>query len=75
MKRTFLSKELTPFLLVISVAVIPAACGQGQQAQHAAGGPPPAIVSVAKVEVRNIAQWDESTGRIEAIEMWRSARG
>lgn len=55
-------------ILVASAALL-AACGRGPQApEQAGGGPPPAVVSVAKVEVRNVAQWDETTGRIEAIE-------
>lgn len=59
-------KELRSFPLLVSAAFFLAACGQGQQAQQQAGGPPPPAVSVAKVEARNVAQWDEFTGRIEA---------
>ncbi|MBK8164187.1 MAG: efflux RND transporter periplasmic adaptor subunit [Gammaproteobacteria bacterium] len=67
---TFLpSKELRSLLALVSAAVMLAACGQGQQAQQQAGGPPPPAVSVARVEVRDVAQWDEFTGRIEATDI------
>jgi multidrug efflux system membrane fusion protein len=68
MNSPSLPKECRSILSMVSIAFLLTACGQEQQAQHAAGGPPPAVVSVAKVEVRKVAQWDESTGRIEAVE-------
>jgi len=58
-----------PSLFPTVITLLLAACGQGQQApEQAGGGPPPAAVSVAKVEVRKVAQWDEFTGRIEATD-------
>ncbi|MCC6209210.1 MAG: efflux RND transporter periplasmic adaptor subunit [Gammaproteobacteria bacterium] len=60
------SKSL--FALVPAVSLL-VACGQDQHAQPPAGGPPPPAVSVATVEVRKVAQWDEFTGRIEATDV------
>jgi multidrug efflux system membrane fusion protein len=37
-------------------------------AEPAAGGPPPADVSVATVVSRDVKQWDEFTGRVAAVE-------
>jgi multidrug efflux system membrane fusion protein len=42
------------------------ACGGGSGG--AGGGPPPAEVSVAEVVQRSITEWDEFTGRVEAID-------
>lgn len=51
-------------LLVLSVAVI-AGCS-GQAAEN--GMPPPPAVSVAPVLVKQISQWDDFSGRVEAVE-------
>ena len=51
-------------LLALSVAVI-AGCS-GQAAEN--GMPPPPAVSVAPVLVKQISQWDDFSGRIEAVE-------
>src|SRR5690606_15838165 len=42
------------------------ACGQSPGQQEAA--PPPMEVSVATVAERDISEWDEYTGRLEAVE-------
>jgi len=68
MKRRAVSKLLSSFLFLVAIGVLLAACGQGQEARQPAGGPPPAVVSVAKVEVRKVTQWDEFSGRIEATD-------
>lgn len=51
-------------LLALSVAVI-AGCS-GQAAENAM--PPPPAVSVAPVLVKQISQWDDFSGRVEAVE-------
>ncbi len=51
-------------LLALSVAVI-AGCS-GQAAEN--GMPPPPAVSVAPVLVKQISQWDDFSGRVEAVE-------
>jgi multidrug efflux system membrane fusion protein len=68
MKRRAVSKLLSSFLFLVAIGVLLAACGQGQEARQPAGDPPPAVVSVAKVEVRKVMQWDEFIGRIEATD-------
>jgi multidrug efflux system membrane fusion protein len=51
-------------LLALSVAVI-AGCS-GQAAEN--GMPPPPAVSVAPVLVKQVSQWDDFSGRVEAVE-------
>ena len=51
-------------LSVLAIAVL-AGCS-GQAAEH--GAPPAPEVSVAAVPVKSISQWDEFSGRVEAIE-------
>lgn len=52
-----------PSLLIAPLVLVLAACGgSGEMAM------PPAEVSAAPVLVRTVAEWDEFTGRIEAIE-------
>ncbi|MBK9131868.1 MAG: efflux RND transporter periplasmic adaptor subunit [Gammaproteobacteria bacterium] len=68
MSTSPLSKELRSSLALVTLAVLLTACGRDQPAQEHAGGPPPAAVSIAPVEVRKVAQWDEFTGRIEATD-------
>lgn len=61
----FRARRLSSFaLLALSVAVI-AGCN-GNAAEPAA--PPPPAVSVAPVLVKPIKQWDEFSGRIEAVQ-------
>ena len=50
---------------VLSLFVL-AGCGSGAGEQ--AGAPPPMEVSVATVPEREITEWDEYTGRLEAVE-------
>jgi multidrug efflux system membrane fusion protein len=42
-----------------------AACGPGGPPP---GGPPPADVSIAEVVVKNVIEWDDFTGRIQAVD-------
>ena len=53
-----------PFLLLAGPALI-AACGGGGPPQG--GQVPPANVGVAEVVVREIVEWDDFTGRIQAV--------
>ncbi|MGN6225102.1 efflux RND transporter periplasmic adaptor subunit [Pseudoxanthomonas sp.] len=50
---------------VLSLAIL-AGCSGGQASE--AGAPPPPSVSVAPVLIKPVSQWDEFSGRIEAIE-------
>jgi len=49
----------------LSLAIL-AGCSGGQASE--AGAPPPPSVSVAPVLIKPVSQWDEFSGRIEAIE-------
>lgn len=55
-------------MAVGALCVAISACGPGkaEKAQAASGGPPPAPVSVAVVQVRQVQQWDTFNGRIAA---------
>ena len=53
---------LAALVLAISVAVLAGCSTEATQA------PPPPQVSVAEVVVRDVSQWDDFSGRIEAIE-------
>lgn len=48
---------------VLAVAVLAGCSGQASE-----GMPPPPQVGVAEVPVREVSQWDEFSGRIEAVE-------
>ncbi|MGN7833697.1 efflux RND transporter periplasmic adaptor subunit [Pseudoxanthomonas sp. 22568] len=50
---------------VLSLAIL-AGCSGGQASET--GAPPPPSVSVAPVLIKPVSQWDEFSGRIEAIE-------
>ena len=56
--------HLLPVALALAIAVL-AGCS-GQAAEN--GAPPPPEVSVAAVPVKSVSQWDEFSGRVEAIE-------
>lgn len=58
---------LSPRTVLLGLTVILAGCGGGG-APEGGGGPPPAAVSVAQVVSRPIVDWDEFTGRIEAVD-------
>jgi RND family efflux transporter MFP subunit len=53
-------------LAVLASAVLTGACSKAQTTAQAAPAPPQ--VSVAKVIVRNIVEWDEFTGRLVAVD-------
>ncbi|MEM1262055.1 MAG: efflux RND transporter periplasmic adaptor subunit [Pseudomonadota bacterium] len=50
---------------VLAAAALVSACGNGAQPP---GGPPPVGVDVAVVEQRSIIEWDEFSGRIQAVD-------
>jgi multidrug efflux system membrane fusion protein len=52
----------------LTAAITLLACGKAEQPHGAAGGMPPAEVSVAQVVSRTVTSWDEFNGRIEAVE-------
>jgi multidrug efflux system membrane fusion protein len=54
------------FISLLATSMLVTACGQS--GAETPQGPPPPEVSVAKVVQRNIAQWDEFTGHVEASE-------
>ena len=55
------------FALLLPIPILLAACGKSQS-QGAAGMPPPPLVSVAAVIEKDVNEWDEFTGRLEAVE-------
>jgi RND family efflux transporter MFP subunit len=55
------------FLLLAVASLFLAACGQSQS-QAPGGPPPPAQVSVSAVISKDVTEWDEFTGRLEAVE-------
>lgn len=59
-------KQLTTALSASLLAILVAACDSG--AAEWSGQPPPPEVSVAEVVVRQVNDWDEFTGRVEAPE-------
>lgn len=52
-------------LVTASLALLAAGCGGG--GGGAPGGPPPAGVGVAEVLVEPVVEWDDFTGRIQAV--------
>lgn len=60
-RMKLLSTSLLPLFLL-------AACGPESGPPPGGGGMPPAQVTLADVESRKLVEWDEFTGRIEAIE-------
>lgn len=53
--------------LSVAAALVLSAC-KDSQASSAAAAPPAPEVSVAEVVARDVTQWDEFTGRVEAVE-------
>lgn len=51
--------------MALAGAVVLAGCSSGVSDEHT---PPPPQVSVAEVIARKVQQWDEFTGRVEAVE-------
>jgi len=60
--------ELVRLLLVTALAIA-AAAGTGCKKSNASAPPPPPAVTVATVEQQELVEWDEFTGRTEAVEM------
>lgn len=52
--------------LCVSLALILAACSREQA--HAPGAPPPPAVSIANPVYKNVVEWDEYTGRFDAVD-------
>jgi RND family efflux transporter MFP subunit len=67
-----LNKKLAPrighFACIASVIFLPVALGGCDQRQQAAAAPPPPPVTVAQPLKRSVTDWDEFTGRFEAVE-------
>ncbi|MGS1077969.1 efflux RND transporter periplasmic adaptor subunit [Pseudoxanthomonas beigongshangi] len=63
--RRFLALGAASALSLAVLAVL-AGCSGGQASET--GAPPPPSVSVAPVLIKPVSQWDEFSGRIEAIE-------
>jgi len=64
------SQPVLPFLkagLIGLAALVLASCGEQRQAQ-APGGPPPPSVSVANPVEKKVVEWDEYTGRFDAMD-------
>ncbi len=55
---------LLPTVALIAVPTLFTGCGQGAAQQS----PPPPSVTVAPVERKEVVEWEEFTGRIEAVE-------
>ncbi len=53
--------------LCLSLLIL-AACGQDQQAQNKPAAPPPPAVSVAHPLEKKVVEWDEYTGRFDAVD-------
>jgi multidrug efflux system membrane fusion protein len=51
-----------------ALLVFAALAGCRASAQTASAAPPPPVVSVAEVEVKPVRQWDDFTGRLEAVD-------
>ena len=64
--RNSLRSFLLPSVSVIA-SVLLSACHPGG-AEQKQTGPPPASVTIAPVEHKEIVEWDEFTGRIEPVE-------
>jgi multidrug efflux system membrane fusion protein len=65
-RRDFADKHRSSTLPLVLGAVILLVTGCGRSAMHEQ--PPPPSVTVAPVEQREIVEWDEFTGRTEAVE-------
>jgi multidrug efflux system membrane fusion protein len=62
MSRAVLLGRLSALLVFAALA------GCQASAQTASSAPPPPVVSVAEVEVKPVRQWDDFTGRLEAVD-------
>lgn len=62
---TFFIQRVLPGL---ALGLVLAACGKAPNSPEQQAGPPPADVNVAQVISKEIIEWDEFTGRVEAKE-------
>src|ERR1700743_856951 len=67
MNRQSISFWFAAVVFALTILVQLAGCSRGETAPPAAGPPPPAV-SVATVLSRQISDFDEFTGRFEAVE-------
>ncbi|MBI4724042.1 MAG: efflux RND transporter periplasmic adaptor subunit [Rhodomicrobium sp.] len=65
--RVQLKSRAAYSILLAFAALVLAACEQKPQAQ-APGSPPPPAVSVANPVEKNVVEWDEYTGRFDAVD-------
>jgi multidrug efflux system membrane fusion protein len=66
MKSKIFSRPVMAALFAGALVTFLNACGKGGAAQNQM--PPPPAVTVASVEQREVTEWDEFTGRTEAVE-------
>jgi membrane fusion protein, multidrug efflux system len=68
LKRTVLSKPALTLSVLAVVSAVLSACARNEAATHAAAAMPPPQVTVAQVLSKPVTEFDEFTGRFEAIE-------
>jgi len=68
MRRSFSFAAPAAVVLAIAAALSMAGCGGNAAARAAAVAPPPPQVDVAQVVARRVTEFDEFTGRFEAVE-------
>ncbi|MBT8097813.1 MAG: efflux RND transporter periplasmic adaptor subunit [Woeseia sp.] len=61
-----LARSRLPFA-TLALALCLVACGDSG-GDEGGGGPPPAAVNIAEVVVKSIVEWDDFTGRIQAVD-------
>jgi multidrug efflux system membrane fusion protein len=55
--------------LAVGFVAILAGCDSSSNAKLANQGPPPAVVTVAQPVAKDVVEWDEYTGRLEAVQV------
>jgi RND family efflux transporter MFP subunit len=68
MRHSFSFAASAAVVLAITAALSMTGCGGNAAAQAAQAAPPPAQVDVAQVVARKVTEFDEFTGRFEAVE-------
>jgi RND family efflux transporter MFP subunit len=67
-KRSVFSKPALTLSVLAVISATLSACGRNEAATGAAGAPPPPQVTVAQVISKPVTEFDEFTGRFEAID-------
>ena len=67
MRHSFIAAPAVAVVLAITAALSLTGCGDKAAAQTAANQPPPQV-DVAQVVARRVTEFDEFTGRFEAVE-------